>query len=506
MKIIFVNPLDNTENPPSIMPSEILSMAALGEERGYTVCILDANSLRQQLTYIEAFKKEIEDDDWKFVDLVFVNCNYGQYANIKPMLQMLRKHKPEILIGLHGKVPAALGIKVFDYFKKLIDFAIIGEPEYTFLEVCERINSQRFSEVDGLTFRGIDGKIHITRPRPLITDLSKLPLPDYTIFEGETMRNYFAGSPLMLSVATMGIQRRISISGERGSVKNDMFTGGYSRWDMVQTWGEEAVEKLNTETEGQPNFRFQTVDKFIEHIDFVRRRYAIDFVSILDEDFMVFPERVKEFCNKYMKADLHNYVPWGCFGDISNVEPLLLRKMKEAGCGYIAYKMRSDSQRMLTLSNTGATPEKNQFAIESSLENNIVFAIMLDIGSDDEDIDDIIKNIEFCNRFNFPYEPTIKNLQLGTQEFNEHIDCCLPKAYPSANSTEKQIEQYLMEYGKKPVSVVPNHEFTRVELLGIKELTRNKDIEQILVFAHETGREHSDEYIDKCPVCMDADE
>ena len=64
-----------------------------------------------------------------------------------------------------------------------LDYLLVGEAEWTLVELLEALKSEspKLAEIQGLTFRR-DGKVHLTPPRPLIDNLSELPMPAYDLF------------------------------------------------------------------------------------------------------------------------------------------------------------------------------------------------------------------------------------------------------------------------------------------------------------------------------------
>ena len=62
------------------------------------------------------------------------------------------------------------------------DFVIVGEGEETLVELIEHLEARKdLGDVLGLIYRD-NARIKINAPRKLISDLSKLPFPDYRLF------------------------------------------------------------------------------------------------------------------------------------------------------------------------------------------------------------------------------------------------------------------------------------------------------------------------------------
>jgi len=73
-----------------------------------------------------------------------------------------------------------------------VDVVVRGEGETTFVEVLRHVrNRSAWPAIEGVAFRGDDGRVHVTPPRRLIADLDTRPFPAYDLVE---MQRYGQGS------------------------------------------------------------------------------------------------------------------------------------------------------------------------------------------------------------------------------------------------------------------------------------------------------------------------
>ena len=460
------------------MPLGLLTLASLSESRGHIVGVLDMNGLRQEFSHQQAFKKDVCETDWDNTDVIVVGCGFGQYADVKWILPMVKKNRPESLLAVVGGVPSALMEKTFTFLPE-VDLALVGECEDTWVEVMGKVDSRRFNEVKSLVYRDVDKQVKKTSPRPLIEDLDRLPLPAYHLLEGKPLNYYLQTRLMVLPIL-------------RGGVDKTEFYGGHSRHDLTQMWSEDEVQSLDSATQ-QKEIRYYGAERFVEEASLLRSRYCIPSFSIYSTDFMHDVKQVEEFCDAYMKRGLHDYLKWSCVAS-DNIDPILLRKMKDAGCGFITLNLTSNSPKILKQLNRETTPFANQMAVDTMLTSNIPFNVIFRMGFTDEDVSDILSNIMFCKRNNFRFEPMLVNLQLGSQEFPRNT-------YFEPREEKQIVDKYLCEYGVKPLFYGASHIFSDVETLGLWQLAKTMDVERILQFSHDIGGTHYSKYVGDCPVC-----
>ena len=456
------------------MPTGLLTLAAISEARGHIVGVLDMNALRQEFSHQQAFKTDVCETDWDDTDVIVVGCGFGQYLDVKWILPLVKKYRPESLLAVVGAVPSALMEKTFKFLPD-VDLALVGEPEGTWVEAMGKVDSRRFSEVKGVVYRDVDKQVKKTSPRRLVEDLDRLPLPAYHLLEGKPMNYYLQTRQMFLSIL-------------RGGVDKTGFYGGYSRFDMVQMWGEEEVAKLESPTAQQWNIRYYGAERFVDEVTLLRNRYCTPSFSIGNIDFMHDLNWVEEFCDTYMESGLHDYVKWACVANSKAADTTLLRRMKDAGCVFITLNLSDSSPE------TPKDPFANQMAVDTLMKSNIPFNIMLRMGFADETVDTVLSNIMFCKRNNFRFEPMLVNLQLGSEQFPRNT-------YFKPEEEKRLIDKYLCDYGVKPLFYGASQMFSDVELLGLWQLAKTMDVEGILQFSHDTGRTHDSKYAGDCPVC-----
>ena len=491
MKAIFIYPQCYNEPYPERFPVSLLTLAALSEQEGHIVGILDMNALRARFTNKQALKNDMAEGDWNDTDVIVVSCDQHQYSDARWTVTTAKETRPTALRVLVGGLPSAMPEEAMALLPDA-DLAVIGEPEETWPEVLRRADSRRFGEVRGIVYRQ-KGGLRKTEPRPLNKKIDELPLPAYKLMDGEMAESYFQGSAVVFPSS----RRRIYVHGQRGSLRDKGYTGGYSRWDMVRIWGYGEVRKMDQAYGFQRPVRFHSVEYLVKHAEFLRKHYGVDFISFLDADFMADKKRVEAFCEEYMKKELYDCLRWSCNGWVANASHGLLRRMKDAGCRYVAYNMVSNSQSVLEADRWGTTPAMNHSAVEAAMGAEIGFGCVFNLASRHEQVDDLLEDMAFAKRHGLRCEAALTPISIGSKDFEQHRKC-VSQTYPVTEKGDLAALDAMLSDG---CMVSPCHTFTMVELTGLQQLMFRGSIRHILAHAHRMNRRHSEKWDNECPRC-----
>ncbi len=151
-----------------------------------------------------------------------------------------------------------------------IDMTVIGEGEFTFLELLQEVLSGRpdYSRVKGIAYME-NGRVRINDPRPILADLDQLPLPDYELMGFE---NYGKGGVLWAFP---------------GAVPVFHSRGCFSGCTFCAFWPTESQMKRD-ETGTLvpvPTYRGKSVEKTIEEMEILYYKYGRRFFTWIDGTF-----------------------------------------------------------------------------------------------------------------------------------------------------------------------------------------------------------------------------
>jgi len=176
MKILLINS-NRLKEPYPVMPIGLCSIAAVLENAGHEVKIADLcfinNTEKEIRENIDSFKPSIIGISIRNIDTSSGFKSYFQIPEIKEnVTDHCRKYfKGPIVIG-----GSAVGINPEEILEYLdLEYAIIGDGEFAFLEFAERINNNRtLSGLKGLIWRK-NSKIKERNEPYYLNDLNRLP-------------------------------------------------------------------------------------------------------------------------------------------------------------------------------------------------------------------------------------------------------------------------------------------------------------------------------------------
>jgi len=177
-----------------------------------------------------------------------------------------------------------------------LDFIVVGEGEFTFLELCRKIlDGETVENIRGLAHR-IEDQVVINPPRELVMDLDDLPIPDRGLLP-------FWKYPVA------------SVQTSRGCPYNCIFC------NINRFYGKK--------------IRLRDPKKVVDECAFIVEKYKREKIFFFGDAFTFRFDWVVEFCDEILRRGL-KFI-WGCETRVDNVSLPLLRRMRRAGCADIQY-------------------------------------------------------------------------------------------------------------------------------------------------------------------------
>jgi radical SAM superfamily enzyme YgiQ (UPF0313 family) len=249
-----------------------------------------------------------------------------------------------------------------------IDIAVIGEGEETIIELLKALENKRdLNLIKGIAYRD-NGVLKFTSPRPFIKDLDILPFPAWDMLP-DVLKFY------QQTAARVDRLPCLSIITSRGCPFRCIFCARNVFGNVT---------------------RAHSANYLIEMLKFLKNEYGLRSVSIEDENFGVYRERLKQFCNRMIEERLN--ISWDCPTNINSVDPEILFLMKKAGCWQINYGIESGSQRILDFIKKGTTTEKIENALNMTVEAGMYTKGYFIIGHPTESYESIQETIDFIKR------------------------------------------------------------------------------------------------------------
>ena len=541
MKTLFVVPEIRLDSKPYHFPFWAGILAAIVEQKGGQVGILDLNALRVNyngnLVPDEIIANEIAQEKW---DLIGIGGLTTTYARIKKLVPIICKSCQDSIILAGGGWCTYNPDEILQLVPE-IDMICVGEGEETFSEIYDEINhgTKNFEKVKGLCLNN-NAKPKFTEPRALISNLDTIPYPAYHLMETEI---YFKYSSLPLSVDAYNAKRRVSVVWERGCPRGCTFCShnGMSRIDLQNIYGRgnrKEGEKL-VRISDKENNTFQLPARWpmpkyaVENIKLLREKYDVDFISILDENMTSNLKWTKEFCKLYIEEGLNETIKWGTLGDAPSVavHPSIVQTMRDAGCVYISFGFESASNKVLNQDiGKGQLQIHEQQTIVAVKKAKLTPLATFMIGNPHEDINDLMETVTFWIRNNIEVDPFICTPYVGSplffdykdfilQQYDERLKLVQSGNYKVNDEMVKKwklraLDKFMQECGDATqYTATVSQYFTVPELFALKHFMYKKDTRRMLQMAHQrydqTGLEqwnHDPTWAKYCNVCSASDE
>ena len=538
MKVLLIVPEIRLDETPGHFPFWAGILAAIVEQKGGQVGILDLNALRIKYdgtqVPLRVIADEISSEKW---DIVGVGGLTTTYSRIKQLAPIIKKFAPDSLFVGGGGWSTYNPTEILELVPEL-DLIVIGEGEETFGELYDEIEkgSKDFEGVNGLCIRDDTLGYKFTGPRALISDLNTIPYPAYDLLETEI---YFKFSSMAHSVDSFNSKRRASTVWERGCPRGCTFCShnGMSRIDLQNIYGEgdrkegEKVVRISDKENNtfQLPARWPTPEYAVNNVKLLVEKFNVDFISILDENMTSNLKWTQEFCDLYVKEGLDKTVKWGTLGDAPSVavKPEIIKIMRDSGCSYISFGFESASDKVLTHDiRKGQLRTHLQKTVDTLKEAQMTPITTFMIGNMHENINDLMESVDFWIQNNAEIDPFICTPYVGSPIFYDNKDFLLQQydtklkwvAEGKIKVDEKTLhkwklsalDEFMIDCGDatKYTATVSQY-FTIPELFALKEFMYKKDTRRMLQMAHqkydETGLEqwkHDEKWEKYCEVCQ----
>ncbi|MEM1545348.1 MAG: radical SAM protein [Candidatus Methanomethylicia archaeon] len=372
MKVLLLAPpgLERLEICQSIgvraPPLGLAYIASILEHNGYKVKIIDSPTLdfdlRRVILEIKMFKPDI-------VGLTALTPTIYNAYEIAKYIKAIDKEVPIVVGGPHV---------TFMYKEVLsesvnIDITVIGEGEYTFLELLNVIgkhglNPNLLKSVKGIAFRD-NGKIYFTGYRRLIANLDSLPPPArhllpmdrYTVFD----------KPV----------RVVHVIASRGCPYGCIYCS--TSYFMGRL------------------YRIRSVNSVLDEIEDVVYRYRVKNIVFVDDELTIIRKWMIDFLNGLKERRLD--ICFTCGSRVDHVDRELISRMYSQGCSIIYFGVESANQKTLDQIGKKITVQQiiNAFKLVREVKGESAGSFIL--GLPWETIEDMRRTIAFASKLNPSY-------------------------------------------------------------------------------------------------------
>ncbi|MEM5806803.1 MAG: radical SAM protein [Candidatus Aenigmatarchaeota archaeon] len=341
-------------------PLGLAYIAAILVQEGFEVKILDLNvESKSPLRICEEFKPNI----------VGITCTTPVLKSTNDLCKNIKNNFPEIITVVGGAHPSSMP-KDMLVNNKSIDFIVIGEGEFTTLEIAENVENENknFSKIKGIAFREGE-KIIITKSRELISNLDSLPFPARELLPIRKYNSHICSLK----------EPEMSIITSRGCPYNCIF----------------CCKKIFGRV-----FRARSACNVVDEIEHLVNRYRAREITIVDDNFTLDKERTIEICKEIIQRelDISWFTPNGIRADALDEERI--KWMKKSGCHLLFFGVESGSQRIINKIKKGINLKQIENVVELCRKYEIDVGLFFMIGLPNEKEEDIKKTILFAKKLN----------------------------------------------------------------------------------------------------------
>ena len=326
----------------------------------YLASVLNANRISAniidfniELPTRSGFHKYIKNIAPKIIGITAYTFNFSVADEI---IKEIKRFDSRIITVMGGVHASALPENILKD-NPALDFIVVGEGEYTFLELCRKIlDGEDVENIKGIALR-VGKKIVVNPPRELIMDLDSLPVPDRELLP-------FQKYPVAAVQTSRGCP-----------------------YDCIG---------CNINRFYGKKIRLRNPKKVVDECAILVKKYKREKIFFFGDNFTFKSDWVEVFCDEILRRGL-KFI-WGCETRIDNVSLQLLRKMRMAGCIEIQYGIEYGDEAILRNLGKNISIESIINAVEWAKKAGMLVGAFFIFNVPGEDRDTIEKTFQLIKR------------------------------------------------------------------------------------------------------------
>ncbi len=353
-----------------MQPLGIGYLAAILEKNNFYIKIIDARVLKIDFKQLLRILKKIHPD------IIGITATVLEIQKSIEFSDLLKMEFPDTLLIIGG--PHFTSTPLLTMQQSVFDIGVIGEGEYTFLEIVQEISklekgsnlsNLQLEKIKGIVFRD-NGEIKFNKPRSYIKDLDALPFPARHLYP------------------PLSIYRPVPASYKKLPLGHIMTSRGCPHQCIF----------CDRKVFGNRT-RMRSPKNIVDELEVIIKDYNAKEIKFFDDTFTLNKNRIFEIFKEMKKRNLK--FPWSCLTRVNYVDYPLLKAMKKAGCWQIAFGIESGDQRMLDIMKKGTTVEQNRKAVIWAKKAGLNVRAYLVLGIPGETLQSIRKTIDFTKSLPF---------------------------------------------------------------------------------------------------------
>ncbi len=302
----------------TLYPYNLCLLAAVLESHLiYHVDILDCNA--DNLSLDEALNRVLDYQP----DYVGISCLAVEYSkHAHTFADRIKSVLPEIPVILGGVYCTLMPEEAMA--NSSFDYCVLGEGEIVLPELLACINNNILPEhLDGVAYRGKDGRQIIKPQKEFIRDLDDIPMP---AFDKVDFKKYGYVNEKFSFVDTRDAVPVAKIYASRGCPAGCNFC---------------AVEHI-----AGRKFRYRSVENVLNEIEFLINTYGVKEIVFYDDNLLFNKQRAKRLFQEIISRKYNiKFKPANVA--VYRLDEEMLDLMREAGCTMLVFAIESGSDRVL---------------------------------------------------------------------------------------------------------------------------------------------------------------
>lgn len=321
----------NTYSNAITLPMGIAYLGSVLEKANYNVSMIDAlGTSRNQIKTSDCGTynyQGLNDDEIiskinPKTKIFGISLMFSQeWVPHRELIKKIKKKFPHLIIVAGGEHPTAMPEYILNDCPE-IDYLILGEGEFTFLELVYNLASNKnVNKVSGIAFKSKNIFINNGLSKR-IAYINDIPWPAWHLFNVEC---YFSSN------WTMGISRgrNMPILGTRGCPYQCTFCSNPRMWTTRYT--------------------MRNVKDVVDEIEFLIKKYNTNSIEFYDLTAIVKKEWILDFCNELDKRNINIswQLPSGTRSEALDFDTL--SAIYRTGCDLLVYAPESGSENSLKM-------------------------------------------------------------------------------------------------------------------------------------------------------------
>lgn len=307
LDILFVMPSMKMDLKDESVGTLILAKKAIMS--GYNARIVRFWELSRNLNDYNVFRSEAATSILRHkASIVSFYCRCSDYHICIDLSNLIKGLCPQVKIIFGGPQAELVAKETLTYFSN-VDFVSCSEGENTIVPFLDYVfKGFPVSAVKGLVYRDQYGMIH----------QNKFP----KFLPNNYVRGFYYYDLIPNSVISNNKGTNIDVG--RGCPFTCTF--------------------CSTKTFWKQKYRLRNTQDIINEIDYLVKKFGINYFSFDHDLFTVNNKKIKEFCHQIIQRDLK--IKWYCSSRIDTITEELIDIMAAAGCYKILYGIETGSPRM----------------------------------------------------------------------------------------------------------------------------------------------------------------